>query len=138
MIKIRLLMLADRMDRRAKQIARTERLFGITGKFCFNLMGWGHTSRSCGTTACAIGDATLMRAFRRRGLDHGRVSLIPTYRGFSGRPAVEKFFDLTRREAQYLFSIFNYDTSSDPAIVATRLREFVDQGGVASDVSAVF
>lgn len=138
MIKIRLLMLADRLDRRAKQLARDERLFGAPGKFCFNLGGWGRTTRSCGTTACAIGDATLMRAFRRRGLRHERGFLTPTYKNLAGWPAVEKFFDLTRREAHYLFSSGNYDTDSDPAIVARRLREFVDRGGVASDVSMVF
>lgn len=131
MIKVRLLLLADRMDWRARQAARV-RQPGAPCKFHFNLAGWG-SRNECGTTACAIGDATQMGAFRRRGLkEHPHWAFAPVFAGDSGWRAVMKFFGLTSLEASYLFASQNYSDPASPALVAERLRAFVKQRRIPS------
>lgn len=87
---------------------------------------------TCGTTACAVGFATLDKRFRAQGLRMHVASgcSFPCYvgtegrGGFTGWLAVQKFFDLEYEMADYLFHSDHYSEGKDgPADVAARIRQ---------------
>lgn len=133
MIKSRLERLAKRMDFRAKQIQRNKPTIS------FSLSTWGFKRhkplpRKCGTQACAVGDATQMREFRKLGLRTTQpYVLVPKFRNEEGWGAVEKFFGLNYVQARMLFDSNYYDFHelNNPAAVAARIREFISTGQVS-------
>jgi hypothetical protein len=115
MIKKRLLMLADRLDRIADRPLKSRQ---------FDLLSWRHKDH-CGTHCCAVGEATYMPAFKALGLKYNARIAEPEYRGESGWGAVQKFFGIGREDALNLFSSESYQRVRDPKIVADRIRELV-------------
>lgn len=95
----------------------------------------GAASLSCGTTACALGWATTMPAFRRLGL-HLAKDRLPSVNGDeSGDPeaAAEEIFGLDNEEFIFLFTPADpiddgYDESdATPQQVAAKIRQFVER-----------
>jgi hypothetical protein len=87
----------------------------------------------CGTAACAIGWATTIPAFRIEGFtgkqsDQANI-VYPSYRSYESWEAVEKFFGLGKRKAEYLFDDENYPGAPTPKQVAKRIRKFVKDAG---------
>lgn len=85
----------------------------------------------CGTTACAMGWACMIPAFKRAGLTV-RLALAYgieriTFKGQAGAfDAAEALFDLTEAEAVYLFSpSTDCDGEATPKQVAKKIRKFV-------------
>lgn len=103
----------------------------------FDMNQWTK-DESCGTVACAAGWACMDPGFRRAGLhlvettNWCGTNLFPALTEADGYVeknewrALEKFFDLTPREAELLFmpGQARYDT---PKCVADHIRKFVRQ-----------
>lgn len=99
----------------------------------FNLKYWATTDympQSCGTTACAMGWATV--CFPRSGLKILQSTFSPTidliYKKHNGWEAVEEFMDLSEMEATWLFDEQAYpltEPKTGPRAVAERIRQFV-------------
>lgn len=148
MNKERLLMLADALDKDA----------GLARGIKFDLGVWlsrdrpGRYGHSCGTTGCAIGLALVLPAFNKLGFvperEETTTSDIHTTRPkyvdpSTGRisanwQAVERFFDLTNQDAEWLFTAEAYkDEPTEGATaelaVAKRIRGYVSHGGVYSE-----
>lgn len=95
---------------------------------------------SCETTACAVGLACISGAFKDEGLKHSYVTgysegwiLVPKFGTERNFDAVISFFDITRHEADYLFSRDYYPESKTKGAkgeryVAKRIRKFVETG----------
>lgn len=122
----------------------------------FNLNTWA--TSECGTTACAIGHAALDPAFQadgftlqaywapffgRKGYRYSKTLAdvrfsrargpdVPMYAGQKGWPAVQIFFGLTEKQAEWLFYIGSYPQPLEqtPAGVAARIRELIAQADV--------
>jgi hypothetical protein len=97
-------------------------------------------TKSCGTTACALGWATQMPSMRRLGLhyDDGMPRLANGQYGFG---AASKLFELTREQAFYLFDqerIGEFELNEDetPKQWAKRARKFVANGGKVPDAES--
>ena len=86
-------------------------------------------AKECGFAGCAVGWACSIPEFRELGLNlvHGT----PTYNLHHHFQAAETFFDLSERQAHYLFGTAFYTPRQfrAPRYVASRLREFVREGG---------
>lgn len=108
----------------------------------------------CGSTACVLGQAALIREFNEQGLyidltgdgintqggAAGIVYIDENGNEFFGQIAGEKFFDLTGVEASILFYAYGSDITAKfygaehsgritPQQVATALRRFVETDG---------
>lgn len=122
MIKKRLLILAEHLEKIAKRCPKNRR---------FNMGLWfveEHDARGhrCGTSGCAIGEAVLIPEFKALGLKISE-NQEPVYKGDFSWMAVERFFGLTSHEATCLFSYEGYISRHDttPDEVAAAIREFV-------------
>lgn len=91
-----------------------------------------HTWCTCGTTACAVGEATFDPWFQRRGLklgyknSYGAYALL--YRDYEDMLAAAVFFGTTVDEASRLFLPGHYPYGQrGPKTVAKRIRRFVEK-----------
>lgn len=104
----------------------------------FDLETWASTEGpvptiNCGTQACAIGLAMLSPEFNLEGLHFGDGYLTqfsPHFEGERGFDAVETFFGLSDKEANFLFVYAHYDKNlragrDSELAVAKRIRDFV-------------
>lgn len=118
----------------------------------FDLETWGQTEKAhqfvkadCGTQACAVGLACVSGSFKNEGLrfgldDKGLIypevdnpgfsGLFYEPRSITGEEAVKHFFDLTKREARFLFFPQKYPKTKTRGqvgelYVAKRIRDFV-------------
>lgn len=106
----------------------------------FNLYGWVNTPRftgpdgevdptvlrECGATACACGWAATIPALRRQGFSMSWNA--PAFGDYRNWIAVEKFFGLSERDSEELFSVGNYkaEDADNPRAVAARIFEFLE------------
>lgn len=90
----------------------------------FDISDW-----HCGTSACAVGHACLTPSFQVQGLElqYDGSGWMPAFDGETSWYAVEKFFDLSEKDAEHLFYRTSYDTSYDTTAneVADRIEEFL-------------
>ena len=101
----------------------------------FDLSTWINDKADCGTAACAVGCAMLSPEFQALGLKTGkmpslggRMQPVPKYKGALNWAAVEKFFGVSNKDAEHLFSDYEYpdeDFTPTPKQVAKRIRKFV-------------
>ena len=89
----------------------------------------------CGTTACALGHAGLIKSFRRAGLkteikEGETVGNVTLKNLGTGLYAAEIFFGLSNREANYLFMPEYYGRRQGPKTVARRIRMLIRDGQV--------
>src|SRR6185369_1773402 len=124
--------LLEAVERR--RISLFDKETGKTVSGLFNLMAWqSDEDQECGTTACACGYAGTHPWFQQRGFyleQSGGGNRYPVYQRRSDAPryehwsAVEKFFGLTYREANYLFGYYAYSKrdAMSPKAVAKRIR----------------
>lgn len=100
----------------------------------------------CGTSACAVGLACISGAFKRSGLTYGYKRnwsgsgwhLMPKFEGRTQFPAVQRFFDINKPEAFFLFSGDKYPHGKQEGAigelyVAKRIRDFV-AGKVSAEI----
>lgn len=133
MIKSRLLLLAERLEKIAKtpKAKRTR---------WFDLQAWV-TKTDCGTAACACGEATFIRRFNqlgfkqnnRFGVQFGKNSKTRSF----GWDAVQRFFRIQHEQAVSLFTEggyvrrgYNMQRRVNASMVADHIRQFVDTGVV--------
>lgn len=101
----------------------------------FDLQWWaynGFSPNKCGTTACAVGWATTIPAFKKAGLKLYRDyddGLYPIYKTYDSWDAVKVFFKLSMKDAEWLFNSGYYpvEQNNNPKYVAKRIREFVTE-----------
>lgn len=135
MNKRRLLKLADLLEADAKNKK------GI--KFDLNVVGYVDNipenevvKLDCGTSACAVGLAAMSGKFNREGLSYKVTTgwlnnIVPTFNGrvLQYDTAAMRLFEITRREANFLFTPGQYQTRQEGAkgerYVAKRIRDFV-------------
>lgn len=98
----------------------------------FDLSTWYDDDNTCGTTACAIGWATVIPEFSALGfkLVEPRYSdqYLPYFNGYTSWDAVEEFFDLTTKQALFLFTSYYYPNSQNPKHVVDRLEHVITNG----------
>ena len=86
-------------------------------------------SADCGTSGCACGWAASHEPFVKEGFtlmwDPDEPEPVFFYNGSSSWEAVIQFFEIKRPTAFLLFLDGNYNTSTDPLIVADRIEQFV-------------
>jgi hypothetical protein len=92
----------------------------------FDMSDWMREG-DCGTAACAVGHACLLKEFNKQGLriekaDDGHWT--PVFDGVKSWFAVTTFFGLKQGHASRLFSAECY-TKPTPKLVAARIRELV-------------
>lgn len=84
----------------------------------------------CGTVACAVGHACQIPEFQKMGLEiEPSFHFPPLYNERTGWSAVRAFFEIDNYEADFLFSIFDYNLSqlkNPKRHVIKRLRKFVE------------
>lgn len=124
MIKRRLLLLADRLDRIAKRPPK---------KRTFDLSMWFDNDDPCNTVCCAVGEATFIPEFRKLGLGLTPTSQEPSYKGEGSWRAVALFFDLDENQSHRLFMSTQYPRNATPDMVAGRIREFVTEASEAGE-----
>lgn len=106
----------------------------------FNLRNWQYSNgwgicvsiksledlKNCGTTACALGWASLIPEFKKAGLDRN-TSGCPSYKGEYGFGAAMKFFAICYEDSKYLFIDESYNTldKTSPKQVANRIERFL-------------
>ena len=94
---------------------------------------------SCGTTACLAGWACNIPEFQKAGLATKVYSqfnpyVVPSYEGSETFTAMEKFFDLTEEQAEYLFGEYSdqgetIDRKNErPEDATRRIRRLVETG----------
>ena len=104
----------------------------------------------CGTTGCAMGLAAVSRAFKRAGLDFElyedkidadtawEIKLVMHGASADYDDAAVELFNLSYREASYLFNPYSYAGDQKGAkgerAVAKRIRDFVAKGGAPDGV----
>lgn len=125
MIKRRLLILAEHLERIAKRKPKSR---------SFNLDKWFEKT-PCGTAACAVGSACFIPEFKRLGLRLRQVgsAWYPVFKGDAGYTAAARFFGISWGAAETFFCPDSYkpDEQGNPLAVATRIREFVAAKGGA-------
>lgn len=123
-----------------------ERLLDVpVGSHKFDLTRWFESKgnpldMTCGYSACAVGHACVDKRFTDMGLK--LVGRRPAYRDPEGDPndddslhsnwtAVEKFFDLTNYQAEFLFHNDSYQTGNKtgPTLVANRIEQLIADDG---------
>lgn len=121
MIKRRLTLLARHLENLSKLAEK-----GQKPAREFNLRGWYYSY--CGTSACAVGEATFIPELSKLGLSLHLGA--PMYKDLRGWQATEAFFGLNERQAEKLFSIDYYSETDaiSPAVVAARIRKAVAAG----------
>lgn len=91
----------------------------------------GKQDLSCGTTACAVGWACTIPAFRRAGLKLAKTSFetgTPTFGEVTSFKAAAEFFELNMRDVDHLFNpIASHidEFNATPKYVAKKIRKFV-------------
>lgn len=137
------------MNKYGKRLLKLEDFLHALPRKKFDYSRWvgdefktGDNLRTCGTTACALGWATTIPAFRRLGLcmweDLDGVNSPGTSCGGDSSFAVEKVFDLNYQEYELLFipganEYEGLDHNATPKQVARHIRKFVKtKYGVAS------
>lgn len=104
----------------------------------------------CDTAGCAVGVAMITPELVRQGLGRvktglsasGRGAYWPTYNRRQSWGAITAFFGISSIQANYLFESDRYvysdgDFDPTPQEVAARIRRFVQDGGVPSDVGTI-
>lgn len=90
----------------------------------FDLRNWG-----CGTTACACGHAASIPELRAAGLHmvpYADTTFMQIhFGGYEDWRAICRFFCLGHTQARKLFSVGRYESGATPAMVATRIREYL-------------
>ena len=86
------------------------------------------TRSECGAVACAIGWACVMPEFTSQGLEWGEVS--PVFGEARNWTAVMAFFEITTRQAHYLFSELDYRPRATPEMVSDRIFGLIQSNGV--------
>lgn len=97
----------------------------------FNLQVW-KGERDCGTVACAAGHACSHPPFQSAGLNISYKYPYPEFEGNTGIDAVMEFFNLTEKEARYMFLPHSYSCvigECAKEAVMERIREFVSTNG---------
>ena len=103
----------------------------------FDIKYWYRAN--CETTACAIGEAGLLKEFNKEGftltadlqpfygfvVDGGHTVLIPTFEGKTNNDAVEAFFGISLTNVNWLFLEHSYGDKVTAKDVAKRIRMFV-------------
>jgi hypothetical protein len=103
----------------------------------FDLKYWYRAN--CETTACAIGEAGLLKEFNKEGftltadlppdynfgVDRGHTVLIPMFEGKTNNYAVEAFFGIALANVNWLFLEHSYGGKATAKDVAKRIRMFV-------------
>lgn len=120
MIKIRLLKVAELLEKQAEKEAKNP---DIKKRFC--LSSW-----DCGTAACAVGLAARNKWFNARGLKMNKG--VPAFKEHRNWRAVSEFFKIYISDAEELFSMYSYleEGHTTALEVAARIREFVEKGEV--------
>lgn len=131
MNKRRLLKLADLLEADAKNKKGIKFDLGVVGT-CYNEDS--PFEMNCGTSACAMGLAALSGEFKGTAKLSYRADgsyLIPTIGGrdVSYDRAAMKIFNITMRQADFLFTPSEYDGipkgAAGERLVAKRIRDFV-------------
>lgn len=97
----------------------------------FDLAMWKQV-RSCGTTACAVGEACTLPYFANKGLTLREGIFRSQFPVLERRnmptltrwEAVEAVFEITREQAEFLFHASSYPERATPAMVAIRIKAF--------------
>jgi hypothetical protein len=131
MIKVRLLLLAERLE-------KIEALPKPKRKREFDLGTWVRVGGECGTAACAVGEATFIQRFRDLGLRYSKLANGPTFKGSQDWEAVQRFFGIHYGQAVQLFTARGYSQITGqencygdvitPGVVARKIRGFVETG----------
>ncbi len=116
-----------------KRLLKLAELLQTVPKAKFNLNDWRRNPdrtkngdiHDCGTVACAIGWACAIPEFIKDGLRFEQNS--PTYKGEYSWTAVEKFFGISEKMAELLFSSFEYPANTGPGQVAARIINMVNE-----------
>lgn len=87
--------------------------------------------RNCGTSACAVGIACMTSELVAQGLfmQAKGFSLLPRFNEAVGWPAVEQFFELCEKDAEFLFSNVKYYARGRRITaleVATRIEQYIE------------
>lgn len=83
----------------------------------------------CGTTACALGWASLDPEFNEQGLRALKIQggfMYPTYNGLLGIHAAQEFFHLDRDQAYYLFMPSGYEYNEGFSEGPIKPREVIE------------
>lgn len=138
---------ADRLAVLARHLEKLQRTPEDQRPRTFIINAWGARDPArvllgevaCTTAACAFGEAALIPAFEAEGLrlvpatnSTSVRSLVPVYRvgnkGYFELDAAQKFFGLTRKQAEHLFMPDEYASSVGPGTVARRIRKMLRDG----------
>lgn len=125
MIKVRLLLLAERLEK-IEALPKPKRKF--------DLSTWVRVDGECGTAACAVGEATFIQRFRDLGLRYSKRTRGPTFKGSGDWAAVQRFFGIHFEQAMQLFTERGYSQITGhrdvitPGVVARKIRGFVETG----------
>lgn len=123
----RLTFLADFLAAKVEKKNFSMQKWGITtiGRAIFS----PNTLPACNTTACAGGWACSIPSFQKEGLTMQADG--PTYRGWAGHGALQKFFGLTLEQETFLFDSYQVKNGYTqllrltPKQWATRCRKFL-------------
>lgn len=116
----------------------------LAGKAKFDLSEWvkGKVSENtppneCGAVCCAVGFAMQHKPFNDQGFgisadlaydyNLGIFVSIPKYLDDTNWNAVENFFGLTNKEAEYCFSDFYYPENPTPLDVRNHIQDILDE-----------
>ena len=128
------LAILERFLRKEVPPRRFDMLTWISGaKFCGIVAPPEALHKECGSTACALGWATTIPAFKRAGLrfDGGSPYFLPpdTKYGSYSFNAGAAFFHIRIEDANYLFEPSCYPTlNTTPTEVASRIRGLLKGG----------
>jgi len=117
----RLEKLADHLETVARQ-PKPERVFDLASWF-------GRDPYTCGTRACAVGEACFIPEFKKAGLrlTEDTPFIVPTYKDSDNWDAVCAFFGIKLPTAIRLFNMYSYpdEARNDSERVAYRIRNTV-------------
>ena len=89
----------------------------------FDIELW-QSKHKCGTSACAMGLATMYKPFQDQGLHWNGVQ--PVFEHYLGFRAAQAFFDIEYHQASHLFSESSYDLAVvKPSDVIERIKELL-------------
>lgn len=130
----RLVILARHLRRREKEIEAAIADGQVVLPRGFDLTSWyrrrardnwkDHAGRSCGTTACAFGEAAFIPEFRGLGLRRRKGEIF--YKGKNGEYAAAKFFGISESDADRLFLPSSYPPDKrGPLDVVRHIEELI-------------
>lgn len=96
---------------------------------------WYEINQNCGTVACAVGHAGLNPWFRSQGfktnIQKGDVEYFQgdSWNGRHSWQAIQEFFQISEKEALYLFARQSYLLANEPKLIAKRIRLFIATDG---------